>query len=46
MTIDVLVCYPDGTQVLEQREVPDDYFAAAEPAEEPAQSEEESVPQA
>lgn len=29
--IDVLVCYPDGTQKLEQREVPDDYFAAAEP---------------
>jgi len=27
MMIDVLVCYPDGTQVIEQQEVPDDYFA-------------------
>lgn len=34
MMIDVLVCYPDGTQKLEQREVPEDYFAgAAEEAE-------------
>ena len=30
MMIDVLICYPDGKQVLEQREVPDDYFAATE----------------
>jgi hypothetical protein len=26
MIIDVLVCNPDGTQVVEQREVPDDHF--------------------
>lgn len=26
MIIDVLTCYPDGRQVLEQQEVPDDYF--------------------
>ena len=31
MVIDVLVCHTDGTQTLEQREVPDDYFAAPEP---------------
>jgi len=30
MLIDVLICYPDGTQVLEQREVPEDYFAVPE----------------
>ena len=28
MTIEVLVCRQDGTQVLEQREVPEDYFPA------------------
>ena len=33
MTIDVLVCRADGTQVLEQREVPEDWLA---PAEEPS----------
>ena len=26
MTIDVLVCRPDGKQTLEQREVPEDWF--------------------
>lgn len=26
MTIDVLVCRADGTQSLETREVPEDYF--------------------
>lgn len=26
MTIEVLTCYADGRQVLEQREVPEDYF--------------------
>jgi hypothetical protein len=26
MTIHVLICRPDGSQRLEQREVPDDYF--------------------
>lgn len=30
MTIDVLVCRPDGTQTLEQREVPEDWFPAQE----------------
>ena len=30
MIIDVLTCYPDGRQVLEQQEVPDDYFASEE----------------
>lgn len=27
MTIEVLVCRPNGTQTLEQREVPDNWFA-------------------
>jgi hypothetical protein len=27
MTIDVLVCSPDGTQITVQREVPDDWFS-------------------
>lgn len=26
MTIDVLVCHSDGTQALEKREVPEDWF--------------------
>ena len=30
MMIDVLICSPDGTQVLEQREVPEDYFPEEE----------------
>ena len=30
MMIDVLTCYPDGSQVLEQQEVPDDYFNTQE----------------
>ena len=30
MIIDVLVCKPDGTQVLEQREVPDDWLGGGE----------------
>ncbi len=30
MTIDVLVCRMDGTQTLEQREVPDDWFFVPE----------------
>lgn len=36
MTITVLVCRADGTQTLEQREVPEDWFedAEAEQAEE------------
>ena len=33
MTIEVLVCHQDGTQVLEQREVPEDWLT---PAEEPS----------
>ena len=32
MTIDVLVCRPDGKQTLEQREVPEDWFASPEAA--------------
>ena len=31
MIIDVLVCGIDGSQTLEQREVPDDYFDMSEP---------------
>ena len=31
MIIEVLVCGPDGTQHLEQREVPDDYLNVPEP---------------
>ncbi len=30
MTLDVLTCYPDGTQVLEQQEFPDDYLQSEE----------------
>lgn len=30
MTIKVLVCCPDGTQKLENREVPDNWFDTAE----------------
>ena len=30
MLIDVLTCYPDGRQVMEQVDVPDDYFDAPE----------------
>ena len=30
MTINVLVCRMDGTQTLEQREVPDDWFFVPE----------------
>ena len=30
MTIDVLVCRADGTQVLEQREVPEEYLQSGE----------------
>ena len=30
MEIEVLVCKPDGTQVLEKREVPEDYFCIVE----------------
>lgn len=32
MIIDVLVCRPDGTQEIEQREVAEDWFAAPETA--------------
>ena len=32
MMIEVLVCRADGTQSLETREVPDDYYAPAAPA--------------
>lgn len=29
MTIEILICRPDGTQTLEEREVADDFFAPA-----------------
>jgi len=35
MTIDVLICRPDGTQAVESREVPDDWFSSSAPAEAP-----------
>ena len=37
MIIDVIVCRPDGTQELEHREVPDDWFDILEPAQHPAE---------
>ena len=30
MLINVLTCYPDGRQVAEEMEVPDDYFDSPE----------------
>lgn len=36
MIIDVLVCRLDGSQELEQYEVPDNWFDPAEPAQTPA----------
>ena len=30
MIIDILVCRPDGTQIIEQREVPDNYYVPVE----------------
>ena len=41
MTIDVLVCHLDGSQTLEQREVPDDNLTPFTP-EPPTDSEPES----
>lgn len=38
-TITELTCYPDGTQVLEQVEVPDDYFGPPESDPEPTADE-------
>ena len=32
MTIDVLVCRPDGSQIVEQREVPDNWAEIPAPA--------------
>lgn len=37
MIIDVLVCRSDGSQVLEQREVPEDWFASV-PAKQPEET--------
>lgn len=31
MTIETLVCNPDGTQEILRREVPDDYYHQSEP---------------
>lgn len=39
MEIDVLVCHPDGTQTLEKKTVPDDYFRTT-PEPEPMTTEE------
>lgn len=41
MIIEVLVCRLDGTQAVEQREVPDDWFS--EPGKEEDSSEEEGA---
>lgn len=30
MTIEVLVCRPDGTQIIEQREVAENWFASSQ----------------
>lgn len=35
MIIDVIVCGTDGTQEIEKREVPDNWFDVAEPAQTP-----------
>ena len=35
MEIQVLVCHADGTQTLETRQVPEDYFAVSVPPEAP-----------
>ncbi len=35
MIIEVLICRMDGTQEIVEREVPEDYFASAEPEEAP-----------
>lgn len=42
MTINVLVCHMDGTQILEQREVPDNWFPDAEELSNQKQAEEET----
>lgn len=39
MLIDVLVCRMDGTQVLEQRDVPDNWFPVSEGPEIPPMEE-------
>lgn len=33
MILNVLICSPDGSQQLEQREVPDDFFEPVTPSE-------------
>jgi len=35
MIIEVIVCNPDGTQAVEQRDVPDNWFEIAEPPKTP-----------
>lgn len=42
MMINVLVCQMDGTQILEQREVPDNWFPAVEEPSNQKQAEENS----
>lgn len=39
MIIEVLVCHPDGTQAMEKREYPDDWYDV-EPEPEPEETEE------
>ncbi len=39
MIIDVLICRPDGTQVLEQQEVSDDYLTFTKETEESSTTE-------
>lgn len=41
MTVEVLVCRPDGTQVLEARELPDNWFDPAPESETAEKTEEE-----
>ena len=39
MTIQILTCRPDGTQALEEKEVPDSYFSPVQEEPEPEQKE-------
>lgn len=40
MIVEVLVCRPDGTQELVQKEVPEDYFSVSDEMPEEKQTEE------
>lgn len=41
MTVNVLVCRPDGTQIFEARELPDNWFDSGEAEEKSPETEEE-----